>query len=106
MGLIVIYTAVANIEDARKIAQSLVTQKLVACAQISNIESIYTWDDAVQQEAEFSLSLKTTAANYARVEAAIRQMHPYQLPEIYAVPVTQAFEPYAQWVAENSNGNN
>lgn len=103
MGLIVIYTAVANIEDARKIAQSLVTQKLVACAQISNIESIYTWEDAVQQEAEYSLSLKTTAANYALVETAIRQMHPYVLPEIYAVPVTQAFEPYAQWVTANSS---
>lgn len=101
MELIVVYTAVANIEDARKIALSLVTQKLVACAQISNIESIYTWDDAVQQEAEFSVSLKTTGANYALVEAAIRQLHPYQLPEIYAVPVTQAFEPYAQWVAAN-----
>jgi periplasmic divalent cation tolerance protein len=104
MELMAIYTTVANKDDARRIALSLVEQKLVACAQISEIESFYTWNQAIQQDGEYRILLKTTAEHYARVEAALRKLHPYELPAIYAVPVTQAFAPYAQWVAENSSG--
>ena len=104
MELMAIYTTVANKDDARRIALSLVEQKLVACAQISEIESFYIWDQAVQQAGEYRILLKTTDEHYARVEAALRKLHPYELPAIYAVPVTQAFAPYAQWVAENSSG--
>jgi periplasmic divalent cation tolerance protein len=104
MKLIEIHTTVATIEDANQIATLLVAQKLVACAQITEIKSYYFWDAALQASAEFRISFKSIDANYAAVERAIRERHPYTLPAIYAVPVEQVSEAYKQWVIENSAG--
>jgi uncharacterized protein involved in tolerance to divalent cations len=79
-----VFTTVARRDDARRIARALVERGLVACAQISEIESFYAWGGALQQEPEFRLLLKTTAARYAAVEAVVREMHPYELPAIHA----------------------
>jgi periplasmic divalent cation tolerance protein len=104
MNLIEIHTTVATSEDAHQMATFLVAKKLVACAQITEIKSYYYWEGALQASAEYRISLKSTDVNYAAIEGAIRERHPYELPAIYAVPVAQAFEPYARWVAENSSG--
>jgi periplasmic divalent cation tolerance protein len=104
MHLIEIHTTVATIEDAQDIANHLVDQKLAACAQITEIKSYYHWDGALQVTVEFRITLKTTDRHYTSVEAAIRERHPYTLPAIYAVPVTHAFAPYANWVTENITG--
>ena len=98
--LLLVITTVANEKDAQSIASSLVSQKLVACAQISAIDSIYHWQDQLQQEKEWRLVLKTTASRYAALEAELIKIHPYELPAIYAVPVTNALEPYEKWVNE------
>jgi periplasmic divalent cation tolerance protein len=58
----------------------------------------------VQNEQEFRILAKTTAERYADVEAAIRELHSYELPAIYAFEACRVFEPYARWVAENSAG--
>ena len=97
-GLIAVVTTLATRDDARRIAWDLVERGLVACAQLSDIESVYAWQGAVQQEPEVRLLMKTTADRYADVEAAIRAMHPYDLPAIYALPVTAALPAYASWV--------
>jgi periplasmic divalent cation tolerance protein len=102
MKLIEIHTTVATMEDAQTIATFVVEQKLAACAQITEIKSFFHWDVALQHAVEFRITFKTTEANYAAVEAAIRERHPYTLPAIYAVPVEQAFAPYANWVIEHS----
>jgi len=78
--------------------------KLVACAQISAIESFYVWEGAIRQEPEWRILFKTTAGRYADVEAAIRERHPYELPAIYGVAVTGIGGSYADWVAEASSG--
>lgn len=101
-ALIAVVTTVATIDDARHMARALVERRLVACAQIESIESFYEWDGQVNGEPEQRLLLKTTEDRYAEVEAAIREMHGYALPAIYALPVTQAFAPYADWVAKGS----
>lgn len=100
--LIALFTTVATREDARRIARELVERGLVACAQLSDIESIYRWQGAVHQEPEVRLMLKTTADRYAVVEAAIRALHPYELPAIHAIPVTAASAAYAGWVRQNT----
>lgn len=100
--LIVVYTTTGTREDAQRIARTLVEQRLCACAQISAIESYYRWQGAVQQEPEFRVLIKTTAERYAVVEAAIRALHPYELPAIHAVAVEAASAPYGQWVREYS----
>jgi periplasmic divalent cation tolerance protein len=84
----------------------MVEMKLAACAQISAIESFYTWDGATQQDPEWRILFKTTRRNYAAVEAAIRERHPYQLPAIYSVAVDDAFGRYAEWVAQEALAGN
>ena len=105
MNLIAVFTTVGSREQARTIADALVLRGLVACAQISQIESVYVWQGALQREPEFRLLLKTTVAQYAAVESAIRELHGYELPAIFAVEVSHAFEPYAAWVAAGSAGS-
>ena len=104
MGTIAVLTSIDSLEGARAIAAALVERKLAACVQISPIESVYTWQGAVQHETEYRVLAKTVADRYPAVEAAIRELHSYDLPAIYAVDVAEIFEPYADWVAENSSG--
>jgi periplasmic divalent cation tolerance protein len=104
MKLIAVYTTVASRDDARRLARALVERRLAACAQISEIESFYSWQGAMHDEPEWRIVFKTTAERYAAVEAAIRELHPYELPAIHAVPVAQASAPYADWVEKGSTG--
>ena len=104
MKLLAVFTTVASREEAQKIASALVERKLVACAQISKIDSFYFWQGAVQHEPEFRIVFKTTETQYQAVEAAIREMHSYELPAVYAVAVEHAYGPYASWVIEGSVG--
>ena len=99
MSLVAVFTTTGSLDEAQRMARSLVERRLVACAQIEAIESVYRWDGAVRQGPEFRLLLKTTAARYAEVEAAIRALHSYDLPAIYAFAVEASYAPYADWVA-------
>ena len=105
MKLLAVFTTVSTRDEARRMAASLVERQLAACAQISEIESFYCWQGKVQHDPECRLMLKTTAERYPALEAAIRAMHAYELPAIYAVAAEQAFEPYAQWVADATSGS-
>ena len=104
MKPIAVVTTVANRDDAHRLARTLVERKLAACAQISEIESIYRWKDAEQQEPEFRVLFKTTDERYALVESAIRELHPYELPAIHAFAFKHVYQAYAAWIAENATG--
>lgn len=99
--IIAVVTTVATREDAERIARELVEQRLAACVQISAIDSFYRWRDAVQHDAEFRLLAKTRADQYQAMEAAIRALHPYELPAIHAFGCIEAEAAYAAWVAES-----
>jgi periplasmic divalent cation tolerance protein len=101
---IAVVTTVASRDDARRMALALVERKLAACAQVSAIESVYLWKGVVQEEPEFRLLLKTTEARYAEIEAAIREMHPYELPAIHAFGFAHVDDAYAAWIAEGAGG--
>jgi len=101
MTAIAVVTTVGSREEAQRLARTLVGRKLAACAQISAIESIYRWKDAVQQEPEFRVLLKTTDERYAEVERAIRELHSYELPAIHAFAFEHVFPAYAAWIGEN-----
>jgi periplasmic divalent cation tolerance protein len=105
MTAIAVVTTVGSREEAHRLARTLVERKLAACAQISEIESIYRWKDAVQQEPEFRLLLKTTDQRYAEVESAIRELHSYELPAIHAFAFEHVLPVYAAWIAENVGGD-
>jgi periplasmic divalent cation tolerance protein len=103
MTPIAVVTTVATRDEARRIAESLVVQRLAACAQISQIESFFVWDGAVRDTNEFRIVLKTTAERYDAVEQAIRVLHPYELPAIHAIAFDRAHAPYAAWITDNSS---
>jgi periplasmic divalent cation tolerance protein len=102
---IALVTTVATLEDARRIGRALVERRLAACAQIAAIESFYRWEGAVQNEPEFRLLLKTTAAGRAALEAALLAMHPYQLPALHATRLDHAHPAYAAWIDDCVDGD-
>jgi periplasmic divalent cation tolerance protein len=103
---IAVLTTIDTLDQARVIAKELVEHNLAACAQISTIESFYTWDGTTQCATEFRVLIKTVAERYQAVEEAIRELHSYDLPAIYAFNMAHIFEPYSEWIAENSSGDN
>jgi len=102
---ITVFTIIDSLEEARKLAQTVVGEKLAACAQISEIESFYTWENEVQNESEFRILFKTTRERYKDLEKAILELHSYDLPAIYAVDIDNTHEPFGEWIADNSTGN-
>ncbi len=104
MKPIAVVTTVANRDEAHRLARTLVERKLAACAQISEIESIYSWQGAVQQESEFRILFKTTDERYELVESTIRDLHSYDLPAIHAFAFEHVYPAYATWIAENAGG--
>jgi len=98
-------TTTDSADEARAIASALVERKLAACAQISSIQSYYTWQGAVRNDDEFRILVKTTEDRYTDVEAAILELHSYDLPAVVAFDITRAYGPYADWVAESVSGS-
>lgn len=99
---IAVITTVDSKDKAEQMAYALVQQKLAACAQISEIESIYHWDGSIVREKEYRVLFKTTFERYSEVEAAIRSLHTYELPAIHALALDPIYPPYEEWIAENT----
>jgi periplasmic divalent cation tolerance protein len=86
-------------ETAEKIARLLVADKLAACVNIlPNITSIYSWQDQIEAADEQLLIIKSPQTNYQAIETAIRSHHPYELPEIIAVPIERGLPEYINWI--------
>lgn len=102
--ILAVYTTVGSLDEARTLARTLVERKLVACAQISAIESLYTWEGAVQQSPEWRLLFKTTADLYPQLESAILACHPYELPAVCAVAYDRCHGPFSDWVRSECTG--
>ena len=100
MKLLAVHTTVASLDAARRMARALVERKLAAGAQIGEIESLYAWQGALANEREFRILFKTTDARVAEVEAAIRELHDYELPAIHAVALEHVDPAYGRWIEE------
>lgn len=100
MTPIAVVTTVASRAEAVTLARALVQRRLAACAQISEIESIYRWQGAVQQAPECRIVLKTTRERYAELQRALCELHPYELPAIHALAFDAVHAPYAEWIAQ------
>ena len=98
MRMLLVTTTIDTADGAARLGRTLVERGLVACAQISEIRSLYRWDGAVQDEAEFRLVLKSTRELYATLEAAIAELHPYDVPAIYAIEPAAVHAPFAEWI--------
>ena len=99
-----ITTTTETKEQAEKIAQYLVETKLAACVQITGpITSIYRWKGKVENAQEWLCLIKTQDDLYNKVEAAIKNLHPYETPEIIAMPIVKGSKEYLNWIDENLN---
>ncbi len=89
-------------ETAGSIAEALIAEKLAACVNVlPGITSVYRWQGAVEQAEEVLLVIKTGAGAWSRLEARIRALHPYELPEIIAVPIETGQQNYLDWIRES-----
>jgi periplasmic divalent cation tolerance protein len=100
MRTLLVFTNLPDRAAAERLADALVEKRVAACVNIlAPCTSVYRWKGAVQRDEEHPLLIKTTEARYAELEAAIRAGHPYELPEIIAVPVERGLPAYLDWVA-------
>ena len=97
--ILLVLTTCPDEASAARIAESLVAESLAACvARLAPVASVYRWQGAIERAAEVPLLVKCTAERYPAVEAAIRARHPYEVPEILAIPVSAGYGPYLRWV--------
>lgn len=100
MQTLLVLTNVPDRAAAERIADLLIERRLAACVNIlAACRSVYRWKGAVQHDEEHPLLIKTTAERYADLETALRAAHPYELPEIIAVPIERGLPAYVEWVA-------
>ncbi|MET3435266.1 periplasmic divalent cation tolerance protein [Herbaspirillum seropedicae] len=96
----------ANLPDqalAERIADALVEQGLAACVNIlPPVKSIYRWQGKVQRDTEVAVFIKTTQARFQELEQAILQAHPYDVPEIIALPITAGLPAYLAWMQDET----
>jgi periplasmic divalent cation tolerance protein len=103
MSALLVLTNLPDRAAAERIADTLIEGRLAACVNIlAPCRSVYRWKGAVQHDEEHPMLIKTTAGRYAALEAAIRAAHPYELPEIVAVPIERGLPGYLAWVADET----
>lgn len=97
---VIVLTNLPDRAAALKLAQELVNRRLAACVNVlADCTSVYRWRGKVEAAQEVPVLIKTRAALYGEVEAEIRKLHPYELPEIIAVPIVRGFTEYLEWVS-------
>jgi len=94
-----------EIETARRIAGQLVTENLAACANIvPAVESIYRWQERIENAKETLVFFKTTTVRYAAFQDRLKSLHPYEVPEIICLRIVDGLPEYLRWVSENTCG--
>jgi len=103
MEPLLVITNCPDEDTANAIALALVEDKLAACVNIlPRSQSIYRWQGQIETASEIPLLIKTVAARYPAVEAAIRRLHPYEVPEVVALPIGRGLPAYLNWLAEET----
>jgi len=101
---ILIITNFPDNESAATLARELIDMRLAACVNIlSACTSVYRWQDKTESVQELPVFIKTQQKHYNRVEQIINAMHPYELPEIITVPVTDGLPAYLQWITDETS---
>ena len=98
--MLLVFSNLPDEATAQQIARQLVESRLAACVSVlAPCVSTYRWQGAIEQATEVPVVIKTTAQRYPELEAALRAQHPYELPEIVAVPLARGLPAYLAWVA-------
>lgn len=103
---LVLLSTCPSMDVARTIAAALVDAGAAACVNIvPGVTSIYSWQGKTHEDAELLLVIKTTADNYGRAEGIITDLHPYELPEVVAVPIVGGLNGYLEWISTQTHSD-
>lgn len=98
----IVLTTAGSQEEARKIAQALIERRLAACVNIlPSVESVYRWKDNAETAQEWMLLIKTTGTAFAEVQAAIGELHSYELPECVLLAIEDGSPEYLKWITDS-----
>lgn len=101
--VLLVQTNLPDMQSANALAQALVQARLAACVNLlPAVQSVYHWQDKIEHATEICLQIKTTQSRYAQVERAIIAAHPYDLPEVIAIPVS-GHSAYLHWVVQETS---
>lgn len=99
----VVLTTVANDTEAERLVRALLERRLIACGTIlPEARSLYRWNEAVADEREVVVLLKTGRTRLEALEAAFEELHPYKVPELLALPVTAGLHKYLTWIGDET----
>ena len=105
--VLLVLTNLPDRASADRVANTLVTESLAACVNVlAECTSVYRWQGKIEHTNEVPLLIKTTRATYPQLESALRQLHPYEVPEIIALPVSAGLPEYLNWVAQETRARN
>jgi len=97
---IVVFITTGSLDEAMKIARTLVEEKLAACVNVvPEVFSFYWWESKLQEDKEALMIVKTTASAFPALEAKVKELHSYTVPEIIALPIKAGYKGYLDWVA-------
>jgi periplasmic divalent cation tolerance protein len=100
---VVVLSTGASAADAERIGTALVERGLAACVNVvPGLVSLYRWKGALEREEERLLLIKTRRDRFAELRAALVALHPYEVPEVLALPIADGHAPYLQWLDENT----
>jgi periplasmic divalent cation tolerance protein len=99
---IMVFMTAANREEAVRLAEMMVADRLAACVQIlPEMESIYRWQGKIERQQEVLVIAKTAASKFEELEREVRAIHSYDTPEIVALPLTAGSSPYLEWLKQS-----
>jgi periplasmic divalent cation tolerance protein len=103
MAAVVVFSTFPSTRVAKKIARTLVAERLVACVNLSTVRSIYRWQGEIEDAPEVLAIIKTTQRRVAALTARIVELHPYDLPEVIAVPIADGHRVYLGWLRNETS---
>jgi periplasmic divalent cation tolerance protein len=99
---IIILSTTGSEDEASKIAEHLVSNRLAACVNIvPSITSVYRWKGEMNTDREILMIIKTDASRFEEIKSAVRNLHSYETPELIAIPIQQGLQQYLDWITES-----
>jgi periplasmic divalent cation tolerance protein len=100
---IVLFTTVATIEEAERLARTLLDRRLAACVNLlPAVQSIYRWEGKIESASEILLVIKSRRALFEGIRDVVQSLHSYAVPELIAVPVVDGYAPYLNWIDQET----
>ena len=100
---VIIVSTFPSKQSVTSIANKLVRKKLAACVNITKISSVYTWKGKVENQNEYLALFKTTKKNQSTLKKELKELHPYDVPEVAEINVESINQPYMKWLVDSTN---